>query len=225
MVDPQAETTMDEPPKPRNTESRSLQSILGQQLPVSSFFESVWQVSCAVFPYREKDHEEDDDELKRNPHKDLVREGWDVLLQLLEESRRQSEHGDDDSCDGVITKPLLFKDQASLSLPSERSVYDENMFAAYLDGCSIVVNHCDRISPWVACLCQDLQLSFPHAYANAYITPPEAQAVPPHADDRDVLVMQVVGQKEWKVYRKVGRFRHRPKVHDLRPAVSPSSLS
>jgi len=44
---------------------------------------------------------------------------------------------------------------------------------------------------------------FPHVYANAYLTPPNSHAVEAHADDRDVLVMQILGRKKWKVYKKV----------------------
>lgn len=40
----------------------------------------------------------------------------------------------------------------------------------------------------------------PHAYVNLYLTPPSAQAVAPHADDRDVLVWQAAGSKCWSVY-------------------------
>jgi hypothetical protein len=78
-----------------------------------------------------------------------------------------------------------------------------NLYAAYLDGCSIVMNHADLYTPWIASLCQDLQLSFPHVYANVYITPPLSQAVPPHADDRDVFIVQVYGSKQWTIYQRI----------------------
>ena len=42
-----------------------------------------------------------------------------------------------------------------------------------------------------------------HVYANAYLTPASSHAVAAHADDRDVLVVQIMGRKKWKVYRKV----------------------
>lgn len=65
------------------------------------------------------------------------------------------------------------------------------------------INYGDLQSPWIAAICNDLQRLFPHAYANCYLTPPHAQAVPPHADDRDVLVIQLVGSKTWQVYQTV----------------------
>lgn len=45
--------------------------------------------------------------------------------------------------------------------------------------------------------------SIAHVYANAYLTPASSHAVAAHADDRDVLVMQILGRKRWKVYSKV----------------------
>ena len=35
------------------------------------------------------------------------------------------------------------------------------------------------------------------------MTPPLSAAVPPHADDRDVLVVQIYGSKQWRVYDNV----------------------
>ena len=52
--------------------------------------------------------------------------------------------------------------------------------------------------------CQKLRADFFHAYGQLYITPPLAQAVQQHADDRDVFVIQLEGSKKWKVlqYKK-----------------------
>lgn len=48
-----------------------------------------------------------------------------------------------------------------------------------------------------------LQYCLAHVYANAYLTPTRSHAVAAHADDRDVLVFQILGKKKWKVYKKV----------------------
>ena len=79
--------------------------------------------------------------------------------------------------------------------------YAASPHAAYLDGCSIVVNHLEASCEAVRALCAGLREDFPHAYANSYLTPPGSQAVAPHADDRDVLVWQCAGRKRWKVYK------------------------
>ena len=69
-----------------------------------------------------------------------------------------------------------------------------------MSGASVVINHVDKESPPVNKLCQALGHHVPHAFANMYLTPPNSQAVHPHSDDRDVLLLQVWGEKEWKVY-------------------------
>ena len=71
---------------------------------------------------------------------------------------------------------------------------------AYLDGCSLIVNHAETVSVGIGSLCAALRTDFPHAFGNLYATPPSSQAVDAHADDRDVIVVQLEGTKAWKVY-------------------------
>ena len=40
----------------------------------------------------------------------------------------------------------------------------------------------------------------PFAYCQIYLTPPNSQTVSAHSDDRDVLLLQVLGQKLWRIY-------------------------
>lgn len=99
--------------------------------------------------------------------------------------------------------PLFFRNQEPLQLDDIQRTYGNSPFAAYLDGCSIVNNHADLLSAPLAALCLDIQKSLPHVYVNTYLTPPKAAAVTAHADDRDVFVIQVLGEKQWKVYSEV----------------------
>ena len=88
---------------------------------------------------------------------------------------------------------LVLKDQHPTSdYPSPAS--------AYLDAASLIVNHAERTSAGVRSLCAALRSDVPHAYGNLYLTPPCGKAVDAHADDRDVLVVQLFGAKLWKVY-------------------------
>lgn len=140
---------------------------------------------------------------------EMVHQGWSILSNLLErsEARLRAVHQQDpipidgggSSDDSDAELPILFRNQQPI--PPEE--VGHSLFAAYLDGCSVVVNHADLQNPHIAALCLDLQRSFPHAYANVYCTPPGSQAVPAHADDRDVLVFQLVGRKIWTVYQNV----------------------
>lgn len=191
-------------------ESQALEAILRHSvtpMSVSTFFSSIYQDSCCVFPApacRTCGTESND------PYTNLIRNGWDCLVQLLEASRRRAEevsrgnaHQKDDHPRIHHGETLLFQNQASLDPDTSEQQYNHSLFAAYLDGCSIVTNHADTLSPYLAALCNDLQHSFPHAYANTYLTPPGTQTVPAHADDRDVLIIQIVGQKEWTIYQRI----------------------
>eukprot|EP00929_Paragymnodinium_shiwhaense_P014612 TRINITY_DN122544_c0_g1_i1.p1 TRINITY_DN122544_c0_g1~~TRINITY_DN122544_c0_g1_i1.p1 ORF type:complete len:519 (-),score=97.07 TRINITY_DN122544_c0_g1_i1:26-1582(-) len=114
---------------------------------------------------------------------------WGDLLSLLQELHSGARPK---PCE---TEVLMLKDCWPTSdYPS--------MHAAYLDGCSVVINHLDKVYPPVRDLCRSLRAELPHAFVNMYLTPPLAQAVEAHADDRDVLVVQVAGKKTWKVYDK-----------------------
>jgi Cupin superfamily protein len=204
-------------------ESRALRSFLNggraASSPsgvVASFFDHVWQKSCAVYSYQGDNAE------GNNPHVEIVQNGWEIMIHLLQSGRvlNSSRVSDDSSMEEATSDPLstrvgaeddddyrtalLFQDQALLS-SAERTKYGNSLFAAFLDGCSIVMNHADHLSPRLAVLCEDLQeFSFPHVYCNTYLTPPGGiSSVPPHADDRDVFILQIFGYKTWTVYQRI----------------------
>jgi hypothetical protein len=156
--------------------------------------------------------------------------------------RTSSTNDDNDGIDHVHVDDDEEDDSSSASI---------NIWAAYLDGCSIVINHADMYSPWIAALCNDLQQNptttntqsstttkdeevkyyyFPHVYANTYLTPPGGiQTAPPHADDRDVFIVQLAGCKTWTVYEHVPipypySEEQVGKVHGKVPVVPPLVL-
>ena len=198
--------------------SLALKSILGHDDNshnngdrLSWFFNTLWQEQCAEFRWKNRQSLREDTmdnsmsfvqsnhwndaAIKQSPYEEIVAQGWNALVQLLGVAGGVEPTDDKDE----HVTPLVFKEQSSVPVED----YKNNLFAAYLDGCSIVLNHADWSSPWIAALCLDLQKTFPHAFANVYITPPGSQAVRAHADDRDVFVIQVAGQKSWKVYKKI----------------------
>lgn len=181
--------------------SNALRWIVGGSTP--EFFEQVWQNECKVYRSNATSTSPEDatkwseERIQQSPLKELVRMAWPALISLLHEARDRYQEFDEDEDNTVL--PILFRDQQPVSCDP----YAGNLFGAYLDGCSVVLNHADWLCPYIAYLCLDLQRSFPHAFANAYLTPPASRAVPPHADDRDVFVIQLVGQKHWKVYSNV----------------------
>jgi len=77
------------------------------------------------------------------------------------------------------------------------------VFQGYLHGGSVILNHADAYHPPMARLCAALRENFIHCYANLYLTPPQSQAVKPHSDDQDVIIIQIYGSKTWMVYPAV----------------------
>jgi hypothetical protein len=177
------------------------------------FFDTMWQNKPMVFP-RGIDMDDDitktrlassikfdKDKMKEFPLEETIEQGWNVITEIL----------------GPRAPILDMKQPQSLELPVimmngnvapleemvRRYGKRQTLFAAYLDGCSVVQNHADLISPWIATICHDLQTVFPYVFAQTYLTPPFSQTLNPHADDRDVIVIQLLGQKEWKVYENV----------------------
>ncbi len=71
---------------------------------------------------------------------------------------------------------------------------------AFCSNASVVINRADKFSAQLHSLCTSLQTSVPFAYCQIYLTPPNSQTVRAHSDDRDVLLLQVLGQKLWRIY-------------------------
>jgi Cupin superfamily protein len=187
-----------------------LQSILaGEGMTLDDFFEKIWQNRAHLFRHDSSggrrptetttsgaDGMWRDERMRTTPWNEIVRQGWSVLTDVLETAESEA-------IDYEHETPLILRNLEVLTGEETLASYGTSLFGPYLDGCSVVLNHADLLSPHIAALCEDLQKSFPHAYANSYLTPPDSQTVPPHADDRDVLVFQLVGSKDWLVHRTV----------------------
>jgi hypothetical protein len=158
----------------------------------SFFFERIWQKQPAIY------HTTGQRDQSERARLQKLNIDWGDVADLLDRCRQSSSP----LTDSDVTPPPLFFQQGR-PITDPQSLYSSNPNAAYLDACSIIVNHADFHSSHVAKLCNSLQKTFPHVYANAYLTPPNGQAVRAHADDRDVLVVQILGQKTWRVYKNV----------------------
>jgi ribosomal protein L16 Arg81 hydroxylase len=198
-----------------NEESRVLREIL-QKIPTQQFFQQTWQQKAQIFRFSPETTVDtasqagggtwNDDQMQQAPLDEMVKQRWHILRKLFQQvEQMQGSHRFHDSSEPPPEHetPLIFQEKELQSREEVEELYGNSLFAPYLNGCSVVLNHGDLSSPWIAALCQDLQKTFPHAYANCYLTPPNSQAVPAHADDRDVLVFQLVGSKNWQVYQKV----------------------
>ncbi|HZF77452.1 MAG TPA: cupin domain-containing protein [Acetobacteraceae bacterium] len=75
------------------------------------------------------------------------------------------------------------------------------LFALFDAGATLVVSQFHEMHPPLARLCRGLEQVFLHAVqANIYLTPPGAQGFRTHYDTHDVLVLQVTGEKTWRIW-------------------------
>jgi hypothetical protein len=74
----------------------------------------------------------------------------------------------------------------------------------YREGSTVYVQNFERFSAPIARLCRSLESALHHvADAGMFLTPRRARGLPAHYDSHDVFVMQVEGEKHWRLYRPV----------------------
>lgn len=99
----------------------------------------------------------------------------------------------------------IVKNQVPL-LPTKYQQADGSLnlnqiYTAYADGYTIVINELDRYSYPVKTLCQSLSHELSYAVkANMYLTPKKQSALLPHYDTHDVFILQIHGKKHWRLY-------------------------
>lgn len=75
------------------------------------------------------------------------------------------------------------------------------LYSAYADGSSIIINgmqrYWDPIKSLIECIRQQISHN---ASANLYLTPENEKAFSPHYDSHDVLAIQISGEKHWILY-------------------------
>ncbi len=75
------------------------------------------------------------------------------------------------------------------------------LFARFDAGATLVASQLQEMHAPLAGFCRGLERVFLHpVQANAYLTPPGAQGFRTHYDTHDVLVLQVEGEKTWRLW-------------------------
>jgi ribosomal protein L16 Arg81 hydroxylase len=70
-------------------------------------------------------------------------------------------------------------------------------------GATIILQQAHQLDPNLGRLCRGLEYAFCcHVQTNLYLTPPSAQGFKTHYDNHDVLVIQIEGEKAWRLYDK-----------------------
>ncbi len=116
--------------------------------------------------------------------------------------------------DGIVTGTDLKRGDLLLADASRDHGIDDDAYIdnqGYIDrgavsqhyrlGATIIINQGQRFVPALGRFCQGLEWALSaHFQTNLYLTPPDAQGFPTHFDNHDVFVMQVEGEKLWKLY-------------------------
>lgn len=149
----------------------------------SHFFSEIWQKECSLLSSQRPDY---------------FNELFDEL-----DLERLLEYGQ--------PKPPSIKFASHISDKKVVPTFDEKngrlnideLRKNYLQGQTIIVNSVENFDPKVARLIQSMQKEMGFKMqANAYLTPPSSQGFSPHYDTHDVIVLQIEGNKLWRVYGK-----------------------
>jgi lysine-specific demethylase/histidyl-hydroxylase NO66 len=83
-------------------------------------------------------------------------------------------------------------------------VSDDKLVRLFADGSTLVLQALHRVWPPILEFCQRLAAELGHpVQANAYVTPPQNQGFSAHYDVHDVFVLQIEGEKRWRIHRPV----------------------
>jgi ribosomal protein L16 Arg81 hydroxylase len=79
----------------------------------------------------------------------------------------------------------------------------EALLADMREGGTIVLDSWHRKDPKLGLLCRAMGAEISHrCQANLYLTPPLGKGFPPHWDNHDVFILQVVGSKNWQIEKE-----------------------
>jgi hypothetical protein len=122
--------------------------------------------------------------------------------------------------DAATTSRISLADgsrQGSAAVPEDAYAFADGranlpgLFALFDGGASLVVSQFDEMHAPLARFCRGLERAFLHpVQANIYLTPAGAQGFKVHYDTHDVLVLQVSGEKRWRIWSG------RPVLHPTR---------
>jgi lysine-specific demethylase/histidyl-hydroxylase NO66 len=83
-------------------------------------------------------------------------------------------------------------------------VSEDRLVKLFADGSTLVLQALHRTWPPVLEFCQRLAAELSHpVQANAYVTPPLNQGFSAHYDVHDVFVLQIDGEKQWRIHSPV----------------------
>src|SRR5688572_5922421 len=119
-----------------------------------------------------------------------------------------------DAVDRLVTNVDLREGQLDLADASRRLMRSDYLdTSGYIDrgavadhhrgGATIILQHAHQLEPALGRFCRALENIFSaHVQTNLYLTPPNAQGFKTHYDNHCVFVLQITGEKAWRLYEK-----------------------
>ena len=106
--------------------------------------------------------------------------------------------------DGITLGDKAFTAPGGVGAGIGDQVSDDRLVRLFAEGSTIVLQALHRVWPPILEFCQRLAAELGHpVQANAYVTPPQNQGFSAHYDVHDVFVLQIEGQKQWRIHRPV----------------------
>jgi lysine-specific demethylase/histidyl-hydroxylase NO66 len=101
---------------------------------------------------------------------------------------------------GVTLPDQAFTAQGGVGAGIADQVSDDKLVRLFADGSTLVLQALHRVWPPILEFCQRLAAELGHpVQANAYVTPPQNQGFSAHYDVHDVFVLQIDGEKQWRI--------------------------
>jgi len=119
-----------------------------------------------------------------------------------------------DAVDRLVTNVDLREGQLDLADASRRLMRSDYLdTSGYVDrgavadhhraGATIILQQAHQLEPSLGRFCRALEHLFSaHVQTNLYLTPPNAQGFKTHYDNHCVFVLQIAGEKAWRLYEK-----------------------
>ncbi|GAA1823808.1 cupin domain-containing protein [Agromyces salentinus] len=108
--------------------------------------------------------------------------------------------------DGTVLPASAYTASGGFGAEVGDQVSSERVFDRFAEGATIVLQGLHRLWPPVIDFTRELVDELRHpVQVNAYVTPPAAQGFDPHYDTHDVFVLQISGEKHWRIHAPVHR--------------------
>ncbi|MFE5672694.1 cupin domain-containing protein [Agromyces sp. NPDC056523] len=106
--------------------------------------------------------------------------------------------------EGAVLAPSAYTASGGFGAEIADQVSSDKVLAEFAGGATIVLQGLHRLWPPIIEFTRALVADLGHpVQVNAYVTPPSSQGFEPHYDTHDVFVLQVSGEKHWRIHAPV----------------------